>query len=580
MSWMTIAWSMAAAACFTLAGVHLVVWSRSSKQPVYLLFALMAVGAGLSGMNELFLLHTESIAVYHSIIRWGHIPIFILLVSMVWAVQFYLGTGRRWLAWTITVSWVFCLIINFASAHNLVYLEIESLDRVATFGGEWFTIANGTRNPWANLADLTSLLIIGYVADASIRLWRRGGRRRAGIIGGSILFFIVAAGIHAPLVDASIVHTPYMIGFAFLAIVGAMSYELGSDTVRAAQLSREVENNERRWRSLLEGVELLVIGADAEGRINYVNPYFKRITGREVSEIMGRPAAELVIPDEREELADRVSRLGERVRPRSRWTIRCADGGSRSIVFSNVRLENPDGSPAGLLSIGEDITDRLRAESNARDLAGRLIHAQELERSRVARDLHDDITQRLARLSIDAARIQRAASDPGFAGNLKKMGQDLVRLSEDVHAIAYRLHPSVLEDLGLAEALASECERFSRRENIPCEIRNNDLTAPIPKPVALGLFRIGQEALRNIGRHARATEVNLALRTMEGGVQLAVEDNGIGFNPADRRSRPSMGLASMRERISYLGGEMDIESRPGHGTTIVAWVPINEEGTS
>ena len=131
---MTIAWSMAAAACFTLAGVHLVVWSRSSKQLVHLLFALMAVGAGLSAMTELFLLHTESIATYHSIIRWQHIPIFVLLVSMVWAVQLYFGTGRRWLAWTITVSWILCLVINFVSAHNLVYTGIESLVRVETFG--------------------------------------------------------------------------------------------------------------------------------------------------------------------------------------------------------------------------------------------------------------------------------------------------------------------------------------------------------------------------------------------------------------------------------------------------------------
>lgn len=576
-SWMTIAWSMAAAACFTLAGVHLVVWSRSSKKPVHLLFALMAVGAGLTGMSELFLLNTESIATYHSIIRWQHIPIFVLLVSMVWAVQLYFGNGRRWLAWMITVSWIICLIINFVSPHSLVYGEIESLDRVQTLGGEWFIIAKGTRNPWVTLADFTSLLIIIFVADASIRLWRRGGRRRAGIIGGSILVFIVAAGVHAPLVDASVIQTPYMIGFAFLAIVGAMSYELGSDAVRAAQLSREVAHNERRWRSLLEGVELLVIGADAEGRINYVNPYFGRITGRDSLEIMGQPAVELVIPDEREALAERVSRMGnDGLRPQSTWSVRCADGDSRTIVFSNVRLENPDGSLAGLLSVGEDVTDRLLAESTARHLAGRLINAQEEERSRVARDLHDDITQRLACLSIDVARVQRAAVDSHFAASLKEMGEDLVRLSEDVHAIAYRLHPSVLEDLGLPEALASECERFTRRERIPCEIRNLELPDRIPNPAALGLFRVGQEALRNIGRHARATTVTVTLRTVDEGVQLAVNDDGVGFDPSIRRVKPSMGLASMRERISYLGGELDIESSPGHGTTIVAWVPVGK----
>lgn len=577
-NWMTIAWSMAAGACFTLAGVHIVVWARSAKQPVHLLFALMAVGAGLSGMGELSLLHTESIPVYHDILRWQNAAIFVLLVSMVWSVQFSLGTGRRWLAWTITGLWIVCLLVNFLSPYSLVFLEIESLDRVQTFGGEWFTLAKGTRNPWANLADLTSLLIVGFVADATVRLWRNGGRRRAGIIGGSILFFIVAAGVHAPLVDISVVKTPYMIGFAFLAIVGAMSFELGTEAVRAARLSREVSNNERRWRSLLEGVELLVIGADAEGRINYVNPYFEHITGRSPSEILGRPAVELVIPDQREALADRVRRMGDDgPRVRSTWSIHCSDGGSRTMFFTNVRLENPDGSFAGLLSVGEDITDRLRAESTARDLAGRLIHAQEEERSRVARDLHDDITQRLARLSMDAARVEPDPESRRSTDTLAEIREGLVRLSEDVHAIAYRLHPAVLEDLGLAEALRSECERFSRREDTPCEIRSVDLPVTIPGPVALGLFRVGQEALRNVGRHAEASSVEVTLRGMEDGAQLAVRDDGIGFDPFMDRSKPSMGLASMRERIGYLGGELDIESSPGQGTTIVAWVPTRKE---
>jgi PAS domain S-box-containing protein len=358
-----------------------------------------------------------------------------------------------------------------------------------------------------------------------------------------------------------------------------MGYELGSETLRAVQLALEVQNNERRWRSLLEGVELLVVGADPKGRVNYINPHFENVTGLVASDVLGRPVADLVVAEQKEELLSLISRMVvEGPRPQSTWSFRCADGDSRTIVFSSVRLEAPDGSFAGLLSVGEDITDRLQAELTARDLAGRLINAQEEERSRVARDLHDDITQRLARLSIDAARILRAATDPGFVGTLKEMGEDLVRLSEDVHAIAYRLHPSVLEDLGLSEALASECARFARRENIPCEIKKHDLPAVIARPIALGLFRVGQEALRNIGRHARAKSVEVTLRGTEKGVQLAVNDNGVGFDTSTRRAKPSMGLASMRERISYLGGELDIESRPGHGTTIVAWAPIEEGG--
>jgi PAS domain S-box-containing protein len=576
-SWMTVAWSMAAAACITLAGVHIVIWALQSANRVHLLFALMAFAAALSGLGEMLLLHTESIPSYQSILRWQQIPIYVLLVSMVWAVQYHLGTGRRWLAWTISILWSVCLVANFASPHNLVFSEIHNLHRITTIGGEVFTIVSGIRNPWANLADFTSVLIVGYVADASIRLWIRGGRRRAGVIGGSITLFIVGAGIHTPLVDAGIVRTPYMIGFAFLAIVAAMSFELGSEAVQAARLSREVENNERRWRSLLEGVELVVVGADPEGQVNFVNPHFVTVTGFAASDVLGMPAVELVVPEEQEELQTRFGRVAdEGPRPRGTWSFRCATGEPRSIVFSNVRLGNPDGSFAGILSVGEDVTDRLRAESTARDLAGRLIHAQEEERSRVARDLHDDITQRLARLSIDAAKIEQSGSVSHQTSTLKAIQEGLIRLSEDVHSIAYRLHPAVLEDLGLPEALASECERFGRRENLPCEIKKVDLPTNLPRSAALGLFRVGQEALRNIGRHARASSVEVILRGMDSGVQLAVHDDGVGFDPSNGRTKPSMGLASMRERISYLGGELDIESSPGHGTTVVAWVPIEE----
>jgi PAS domain S-box-containing protein len=578
-SWITVVWSMAAAACFTLGGVHLVIWSKQSRLPVHLLFSLMAVAAGFVGLSELLLLHEETIAGYHQIIRWQHLPIFTLLTSMVWAVHLNFGTGRRWLVWMISALWVVCLVINFASRYNLVYEDITDLHRVETFWGGFYTVVKGIKNPWTNLANFTSVLIIVFVADASVRLWLKGGRQRAGIIGGSILVFIVAAGIHSPMVDAGIVKTPYMISFAFLSIVGAMSYQLGSDAVRAGQLSLEVENNERRWRSLLEGVELLVLGVDPEGRVNYVNPHFESVTGFAAIDVLGKPAAELVIAEQTEELLGRMRGMVEEgPRPRSTWSFRCADGGSRTIVFSSVRLETSDGSFAGILSVGEDITDRLRAELTARDLAGKLIHAQEEERSRVARDLHDDITQRLARLSIDAAKVERAAMDTRFAETLKEMGEDLVRLSEDVHAIAYRLHPSALEDLGLSESLASECERFTQREGIRCEIKKHELPEQVARPVALGLFRVAQEALRNIGRHARAKSVKVTLRGIEDGVQLAVHDDGVGFDPSKGRTKPSMGLASMRERISYLGGELDIESSPGHGTTIVAWVPVEEGG--
>jgi signal transduction histidine kinase/ligand-binding sensor domain-containing protein len=214
---------------------------------------------------------------------------------------------------------------------------------------------------------------------------------------------------------------------------------------------------------------------------------------------------------------------------------------------------------------------RLAQEAFTRQLIG----AQEAERARLARELHDDITQRLARLAIDAGGAERDNGRADLAETMQGLCHGLARLSEDVHSLAYKLHPSLLDDLGLAEALKAECERFSRQESIHCDVNLRDLPEPVPREASLGLFRITQEALRNTARHSRAGNVTVTLRSLDGGLQLAICDDGVGFEPGRRREGVSLGLAGMKERVHLLGGELDIESAPGRGTTIVVWVPIN-----
>ncbi|MFO1423506.1 MAG: ATP-binding protein [Candidatus Competibacteraceae bacterium] len=218
-----------------------------------------------------------------------------------------------------------------------------------------------------------------------------------------------------------------------------------------------------------------------------------------------------------------------------------------------------------------------RAEAAAQDLSRRLIHAHEEARARLARELHDDVTQRLAFLAIAVGRVEHGTAEASAAETAREVREGLARLSEDVHALSYRLHPSILDDLGLVEALRAEGERFGLREVIPVEVKWRNLPEPLPRQTALCLFRVAQEALRNAARHANARTVTVSLRGLDGGVQLAVRDDGHGFDPARQRNRPSLGLASMRERVRLLGGELDVESAPGHGTTIVAWVPLTEE---
>jgi signal transduction histidine kinase len=220
---------------------------------------------------------------------------------------------------------------------------------------------------------------------------------------------------------------------------------------------------------------------------------------------------------------------------------------------------------------------RRHSEIAAHRLSGQLITAHEEERAHLARELHDDVTQRLALLAIDAGREEGKL--PGLAGGsvMRRMREGLVRLSEDVHALSYRLHPSILEDLGLVEALKSECERFSLSCSTRLAVTLEEIPRELPSEAALCLFRIAQEALRNIARHSRADRAELCLEHVYDGLQLTIRDDGVGFDPMSHQARASLGHAGMRQRVSLLGGRLAIGSSPGHGVTIVAWVPLGQE---
>ncbi len=216
---------------------------------------------------------------------------------------------------------------------------------------------------------------------------------------------------------------------------------------------------------------------------------------------------------------------------------------------------------------------RRRAERETASLGGRLLMVHENERRRVARELHDDVTQRLAALAIDATRIE---GPHGVAADeaTRSIRDGLVKLSEDVHALSYRLHPSVIEDLGLVEALKAECDRVTRSGAVTVQFNASEIPQKLPQDTALCLFRVAQEALRNVVRHAGASSVEVSVSPLDGGLQLAVSDNGTGFDPGRHAERPSLGLASIRERVNLLKGEVDIDSGRGHGTTVLAWVPL------
>ena len=221
-----------------------------------------------------------------------------------------------------------------------------------------------------------------------------------------------------------------------------------------------------------------------------------------------------------------------------------------------------------------------RSQAGLRKVASKLLHAQEEERSRVAREMHDDWTQRLAILGIETAKLEKhlGASDAALS-IVSAIRDQLVSLSLDVHDLSRQLHPSILDDLGLSEALRSECTSFSRRENIVVDYRPDRVPEELSTEVALCVYRVAQEALRNVAKHASVKEVSLGLSTDGRELVMLINDQGAGFDMEATRSEPSVGLSSMEERIRLVRGKLSIRSAPGQGTTVEVRVPMTEGNT-
>src|SRR5947199_4743332 len=238
MSWITVVWSMNAGACLVLAGVCLVVWWKQRESWPHLLFSCSAVAAAAIALIELAMLHGNTVGQYAALIRWIHVPVWVLTLSFVAFVRLYLRAGRPWLAWSICSLRTLVLIVNFIVTPNINFRRITSLGHFSWWGGEMISMPVGVANPWGLLSSVSLLLVLIFFVDATISVWQRGDRRRALVIGGSMIFGAILAW-HVPLAIWGIIHVPFFLCFAYTGVVVAMGYELSNDMFQAARLARK-----------------------------------------------------------------------------------------------------------------------------------------------------------------------------------------------------------------------------------------------------------------------------------------------------------------------------------------------------
>jgi signal transduction histidine kinase len=221
------------------------------------------------------------------------------------------------------------------------------------------------------------------------------------------------------------------------------------------------------------------------------------------------------------------------------------------------------------------IARRRRVEEVRTQLRHRLVLAQEEERRRIARELHDDLTQRLAVLAIEARELEQV---PGRGEDVAERAggirEQLVALSERVHTLSRQLHPSILDHLGLVDALRSECLSLRRRDGLTVNYHAQNVPPDLSPDMALCFYRVAQEALRNVARHARCSEVSVRLVPNEQEMVLCVQDGGVGFDPAGGTGKTGLGLESNRERARLIQARLVVRSRPGKGTRVTLRVPL------
>jgi signal transduction histidine kinase len=222
------------------------------------------------------------------------------------------------------------------------------------------------------------------------------------------------------------------------------------------------------------------------------------------------------------------------------------------------------------------VNDRDRLENELRELSGHLINAHEEERLRLARELHDDVAQRVALLTIElSALAQESKKLPSHVNDqITRLSSAAAALGGDIHRLSHQLHPAILRQLGLAAAIHAFCRDLSETRHVTIDVQVSALREPLHEDVTLCIYRVAQEALHNVVRHSRAPLAVVTLATTESQVVLTVRDGGVGFDPHTPIARASVGLTSMRERVRLVNGQFSVCSQPGEGTSIEARVPV------
>jgi len=346
------------------------------------------------------------------------------------------------------------------------------------------------------------------------------------------------------------------------------------------QLSeRAVRESEERFRLVANTAPVLIWMAGPDKLCTYFNQPWLEFTGRRLEQELGNGWADNVHPDDLQWcLHTYTSAFDRREWFEMQYRLRRNDGEYRWVFDRGVPRFSSDGVFAGYIGSCIDITERRKSEEALANLTGRLISVQEEERKRIAREIHDDYNQRLAILAMDLEELADNVRDlpPTMGQRLRSMWDSVSELGADLHSLSHRLHSSTLESLGLVAGTKAFCEEFSAQQGMHIKFEHGSIPRHIQPDVALCLFRIVQEGLRNIKRHSGADTAEVSLEHVGDSLHLSVVDHGKGFDMNNHSPHKGIGIHSMEERLRFLGGQFQIRSVLMQGTEIKVSLPFKK----
>jgi two-component system sensor kinase FixL len=607
MSWVTVIWCMGASASLTLAVMQLLVWCKRRTAWANLVFSIAAVAAAGAAACELWMMRAETPREFGIALRLDHVPGWVVVLSLVGFVRLYLQAGRPWLAWTVCGVRTLSLLLNFCFAPNLNYREISFLRHIR-FLGEFVSVAQGVPNPWMLVGQVSFLLLLVFVVDATIVVWRRGDRRQALSVGGAIVFFSVGGIAQLIFVLWGVIPMPLMTSLFFMSMIAAMGAEMIRDMLRAAQLSDDLRESDERFRQVAETVGEFIWEVDANGLYTYASPSVEKTLGYTPEDLVGKKHFyDLFAPSVREELkAAALEVFADRQTFRNSPISNVSKNGRiLHLESSGTPVLDPAGNLLGYRGATTDVTMRKEAEQKIAQQRNEVAHLSRVTTlGEISGSLAHELNQPLGAILVntDSAELHLQSRTPNLEAVraiLADIRKDDLRAGEIIHGIRAFLRRKELEMQPLEVGqLAGEAVKLISAD---AATRKTTVGLEIPpglpcvtgdrvhlQQVLINLLVNGMDAMSTCPVADRHITIR-ATRSDPHTVEIAVSDLGVGIPPGEldqvftpfrttKQGGLGLGLPICRSIVEAHGGSISIKNNSNRGATARFSLPACVEG--